>query len=128
MKTSVSRNAVVELLGTPQRTLGSVNDPREQEENGTRFNDKWIYTGLVNDPSGLPERVICWHRYDFTSTRVRSGPGSDWRDDSTLENALSDAPSRLAPQDESRNKPVPYTGLYHPVSEFPGKPDLGGHV
>ena len=39
----ISRNLVVQRWGTPNATVGSVNEPREMEEHGHRFNEKWIY-------------------------------------------------------------------------------------
>src|SRR5215469_8123327 len=48
-----ARNAIVALLGTPDRTEGSLDDPREREEDGVRFNEKWIYTRGRRDARGL---------------------------------------------------------------------------
>src|SRR6266404_6270133 len=53
-----ARNAIVAILGTPDRTEGSLDDPREREEDGLLFNEKWIYTDLHRDPGGaaMPNR------------------------------------------------------------------------
>ena len=123
----VSRNAVVALLGTPGRTEGSLNEPREREENGYCFNEKWTYENLVGDPAGVPERVIYWKRYDFVATTVRASAEEPWRPDEKLAAALAEQPSRLAPIDPAHNPPVTPKVPYLPVSKFPGKPDLGGY-
>ena len=66
------RNAIVAILGTPDRTEGSLDDPREREEDGVRFNEKWIYTHLHRDPAGAAMRAVYWMRYDFRGTAVRN--------------------------------------------------------
>ena len=58
----VERGAVWKLLGAPTDQLGSVNDPRTQEEHGLRWNEKWIYLG--EDGESI-ERIVLWNRYDF---------------------------------------------------------------
>lgn len=119
---------VVARLGTPDRTDGSLNDPRQGEENGLRFNEKWTYLHLSDDPAGVPMRTIYWLRYDFLGTVVRSSESESWRVDNTLAEALAEASSRLPALDASHNPAVAPTAEYHPVSEFKGKPDLGGHM
>ncbi len=65
------RNEIVERLGTPDETVGSLNEPRLVEENGFRFNEKWIYRAPTGELSRPRERVIYWQRYDFLgSVRV----------------------------------------------------------
>ncbi len=123
-----TRNMVVARLGTPDRTDGSLNDPRQGEENGLRFNEKWTYLHLSDDPAGVPMRTIYWLRYDFLGTVVRSSESESWRVDNTLAEALAEASSRLPALDASHNPAVAPTAEYHPVSEFKGKPDLGGHM
>jgi len=124
-----TRNMVVARLGTPDRTNGSLNDPREGEENGFRFNEKWTYLHLSDDPAGVPMRIIYWQRYDFVSTVVRSSENEPWRVDAKLAEALAaEESSRLPSLDPSHNPPITPTAEYHPVSEFKGKPDLGGHM
>ena len=120
---------VVARLGTPDRTNGSLNDPRESEENGFRFNEKWTYLHLSDDPADVPMRIIYWQRYDFLGTVVRSSENESWRVDTKLAEALAaEESSRLPSLDASHNPPITPTAEYHPVSEFKGKPDLGGHM
>lgn len=59
---SPDRGAVWKLLGAPTDQVGSVNDPRTQEEHGLRFNEKWIYLG---EDGESVERIVLWDRYDF---------------------------------------------------------------
>jgi hypothetical protein len=47
-----------ERWGEPDAWTGSVNDPRTREENGIRFNEKWIYFLHGGD-----QRWVYWHRY-----------------------------------------------------------------
>jgi hypothetical protein len=77
----VSRNLVVQCWGTPQVTVGSVNEPREMEENGHRFNEKWVYRLVPTSPDGPSERVIYWHRYDFVGSCLVSKNGVVMPDD-----------------------------------------------
>ena len=49
-------------LGAPTDQVGSVNDPRTQEDRGLAWNEKWVY---VDVQSGEPERVVLWNRYDL---------------------------------------------------------------
>jgi hypothetical protein len=121
-----ARNAIVAILGTPDRTEGSLDDPREREEDGVRFNEKWIYTHLRRDPAGAAMRTVYWMRYDFCGTVVRNGDGEHWRADATLVEAAAKRDGRLPPLDPARNPPLePSTG-YRPVSEFTDKSGLGG--
>jgi len=84
MSDELRRNAVVALLGTPDRTEGSLNDPRLYDENGLHFNEKWLYSHLTGDPAGVPMRIVYWWRYDFVGTVVRAAEGESWRPDSRL--------------------------------------------
>jgi len=121
-----ARNAIVAILGTPDRTEGSLDDPREREEDGVRFNEKWIYTHLLRGPAGAAMRTVYWMRYDFCGTVVRNGDGEPWRADATLVEAAAKRDGRLPPLDPARNPPLePSTG-YRPVSEFTDKSGLGG--
>lgn len=61
------RNDVVQLWGTPDRTEGSLNDPRVRDEHGFRFNEKWIYSKPRGEKSRPRERVLYWQRYDFVA-------------------------------------------------------------
>ena len=57
-----SRDQVWKLFGAPTDQLGSVNDPRTNEEFGARWNEKWIY----RDPEDEGwDRHVLWYRYDF---------------------------------------------------------------
>ena len=85
----ILRNAVVKFFGTPDRTEGSVNEPREREEHSMRFNEKWTYTHPLHDPAGAVERMIYWRRYDFVGSLIRSSPGSEWAKDESLVDALA---------------------------------------
>ena len=141
---ALTRNAVVKMLGTPALTQGSLNDPREQEEGGRRFNEKWLYREPLGDPAGAAERVVYWHRYDFVASLVRDSQTEPWRPDRTLA-AAAQAPEPgaqaldamavkhradqpLPPLDLQRNPALRPRSPYRPVSEFTGPPDLGGHV
>ena len=123
-----SRNLVVERLGTPDKTEGSVNNPVVREEDGIRHNEKWIYEHLIDDPSGMPQRVIYWHRYDLVATRVRTNAGEPWRDDKTLVDELTDANPRLMRIDPENNPPIQPSNRHRPVSDFKDKIDLGGYI
>jgi hypothetical protein len=101
-----ARNAIVAILGTPDRTEGSLDDPREREEDGVRFNEKWIYTHLRDDPAGVAMRTVYWMRYDFRATAVRNGEAEPWRPDSALVEAAAKRNDRLPPLDPSLNPPV----------------------
>ena len=127
MSDHVMRNAVVALLGTPDRTEGSLNSPVELAEHGIGYNEKWTYSHLVIDPAGVPMRTIYWHRYDFVATLVRGNANEQWRPDSTLAAKLIDAADRLAPLDDHHASITP-SGLYHPASDVQDAQDLGGYI
>ena len=57
-----ARGEVWEWLGAPTEQVGSVNDPRTQDEHGVVWNEKWIYR---SDDGDAIERVVLWNRYDF---------------------------------------------------------------
>jgi hypothetical protein len=57
-----------ERWGLPDEQEGSVNDPRTREENGVRYNEKWVYRLLDGS-----RRIVYWHRYDFRGS-VREAP------------------------------------------------------
>ena len=101
---------------------------RMREENGYRFNERWLYEHLRDDPAGVPMRVVYWHRYDFVATMVRANDKESWRSDETLVQALKDHASRLAPLDPTKNEPVTPSNRHRPVSDFKGKADLGGRM
>src|SRR5512143_4037083 len=62
-----TRNEIVRLFGTPNETVGSVNEPRQQHEAGFEYNERWIYDRPRNEPSRPKARVIYWQRYDFVA-------------------------------------------------------------
>lgn len=123
-----ARNAIVAILGTPDRSEGSLNDPREREENGVRFNEKWLYTHLRGDPAGAAMRVVYWMRYDFRATLVRDAEDQPWRPDQALVEAAARRDARLPALDSSHNPPVPPSAEYRPASDFEGKAGLGGGI
>ena len=117
------------MFGTPDHTKGSLNSPIELEDKGIRFNEQWNYDHLDADPAGVTMRTIYWHRYDFVGTVIRAGESEPWRPDTKLAEALAaEESNRLPPLDPSHNPPVTPSNEYRPVSEFKGKPDLGGHM
>ena len=59
---SLDRGQVWKLLGAPIDQVGSVNDPRTQQEFGVTWNEKWIYRG--EDGKSIV-RVVLWNRYDL---------------------------------------------------------------
>jgi hypothetical protein len=126
MSEGPSRNAIVAILGTPDRTEGSLDEPREREENGVRFNERWLYTHLRDDPAGAAMRVVYWMRYEFRGTFVRSSEDTAWRPDQALIETAARRDPRLPPLDRSRNPPLRPRAAYRPASEFAGKADLGG--
>jgi len=123
-----ARNAIVAILGTPDRTEGSLDDPREREENGVRFNEKWIYTWLRRDPAGAVMRAVYWMRYDFRGTVVRNGDAEPWRADTALVEAAAKRDSRLPPLDPAQNPPLEPSANYRPASDFTGASPLGGEL
>ena len=78
---TTTRNLVVQRLGTPEITLGSVNEPREREEHDIRFNEKWIYRRAKSDLGHPHERHIYWHRYDFVASLLIDADGRVTRED-----------------------------------------------
>ncbi len=61
----LGRNDIVRLFGTPDHTIGSVNEPRLTVEHGIEFNEKWVYEKPPNEPSRPTQRLIYWQRYDL---------------------------------------------------------------
>jgi hypothetical protein len=78
---AIVRNVVVQCWGTPNVTVGSVNEPRELEENGQRFNEKWVYRLSQATPDQPKERIIYWHRYDFVGAYLVTASGHAVRED-----------------------------------------------
>jgi hypothetical protein len=127
MISRVTRNTVVAILGTPDRSVGSLNSPVELEEFGNTYNEKWTYEHLVSDPASVPQRAIYWHRYDFVATMVRGSANEEWRPDSTLAEAVAPKDDRLSPLD-NRHAAITPSGLYQPASEVKDSTDLGGYI
>jgi hypothetical protein len=84
MPDTLERNLVARYFGTPTVTEGSVNEPREREEHGVRFNEKWIYRHPKHDPVEAIERIIYWRRYDYVGSRIRRSPDGPLEDDPHL--------------------------------------------
>jgi len=84
----IQRNVVARHFGTPDATEGSVNEPREREEHGMRFNEKWTYRHPRHDPADAAERIIYWRRYDFVGSMIRRHGGNECEKDDTLLAAL----------------------------------------
>lgn len=84
----VLRNTVVRYFGQPNRTEGNVNEPREREEHGMRFNEKWTYRRPPQDPAGATERCIYWRRYDYVGSMIRHSDDGEWQKDEELPEAL----------------------------------------
>jgi hypothetical protein len=127
MSTRVARNAVVELLGTPDHTAGSLNSPVGLEEFGICHNEKWTYEHLVSDPAQVAQRAIYWHRYDFVATMIRSSATEQWRPDTKLVEATMSEDDRLAPIEDHHQSVTP-SGLYAAASEVRDATDLGGYI
>jgi len=87
----IHRNLVVKYFGTPTVTEGSVNEPREREEHGMRFNERWIYRHPLRDPSHAVERIIYWRRYDYVGSMIRTTKDADLKRDDKLVDLLHDA-------------------------------------
>ncbi len=71
----LTHGSVRERFGIPDEVVGSVNDPRTYEENGVRWNEKWIYR-LEHGAS----RIVYWHRYDCRGVLGASADGSVTRE------------------------------------------------
>jgi hypothetical protein len=99
---TITRNLIVLRLGTPDVTIGSVNEPREREEHGLRFNEKWIYRNASKDPARPLQRHLYWERYDFVASLLVSADGQVTREDiQSLLRGLSDRlfrPQHVPPQ------------------------------
>jgi hypothetical protein len=58
----IDRAEISRRLGDPTDQIGSVNDPRVQEEHGQRWNEKWLYSPRHGEEGVL---AVLWNRYDF---------------------------------------------------------------
>jgi hypothetical protein len=70
---SLDRGRAWKFFGAPTDQIGSVNDPRTQEEYGLRWNEKWLYRGA--DGEAL-EQVVLWNRYDLVGAFRIGADGS----------------------------------------------------
>jgi hypothetical protein len=70
---AIDRNAIWERYGSPTEQVGSVNDPRTQEECGVKWNEKWVYRDPGGDGS---DRLVLWNRYDLLGIFVVKPDGS----------------------------------------------------
>jgi hypothetical protein len=77
----IRRNMVVQRWGTPQATVGSVNEPRERSENGVCFNERWLYRVAGHGSEPGYERIVYWLRYDFVASFVIKPDGSIVREE-----------------------------------------------
>ncbi len=84
----VHRNDIVKRFGTPDVTEGSANEPRERQENGFQFNEKWVFKHPTRDPAGATERVLYWRRYDYVGSVIRRSKDGDWERDDSLPDTL----------------------------------------
>ena len=70
---SIDRGAIWKRFGAPTEQIGSVNDPRGQEECGVTWNEKWLY----RDPeSSGNDRLVLWNRYDLLGVFTLKPDGS----------------------------------------------------
>jgi hypothetical protein len=95
----IRRNLIVQRWGTPQVTIGSLNEPRERAENGVTFNEKWVYRVPGHGTEAAHDRIIYWLRYDFVASFVVEPDGRIVRADprtllAGLRDRLYHAPTR----------------------------------
>lgn len=80
----LTRNDVVRLLGTPDESMGSVNEARLEVEQGIEFNEKWVYDRPRHEPAHPRARVVYWNRYDFVAA-ARIEQSGQWVRESAAE-------------------------------------------
>ena len=85
----IQRNDVVKFFGQPDATEGTVNEPREREEHGVCFNEKWVYHHPRRDPAEAEERVIYWRRYDYIASVIRRHRYEQYERDDSLPGFLA---------------------------------------
>jgi len=71
---------VVQKWGTPAEAVGSLNEPREHNERGVTFNEKWVYERPRGEP-GVSRRVIYWRRYDLVASFLEFDNGESRSED-----------------------------------------------
>ena len=70
---NIDRAAIWKRFGAPTEQVGSVNDPRGQQECGVTWNEKWLY----RDPEGEGnDRLVLWNRYDLQGVFTLKPDGS----------------------------------------------------
>jgi len=84
----IERSSVVKFFGTPDRTEGNLNEPRERHQDGLTFNEMWIYLHPLRDPAGATQRAVLWRRYDYVGSLIRRSKDGDWEPDRSLPDAL----------------------------------------
>jgi hypothetical protein len=67
----VTHYEIRERFGLPDEQIGSVNDPRTRQENGVKWNEKWVW----DLPDGV-RRIVYWLRYDFRGALLIAADGS----------------------------------------------------
>ena len=77
---SLDRGRAWKLFGAPTDQIGSVNDPRTQEEHGVVWNEKWLYRDPEGDGS---DRLVLWNRYDLLGVFTLKPDGSAERESLT---------------------------------------------
>jgi len=70
---SLDRGRAWQHFGAPTDQVGSVNDPREADDHGVCWNEKWIYRAAESERI---ERVVLWNRYDLVGA-FRLGPDGE---------------------------------------------------
>lgn len=89
-----TRNDLVRRFGTPDETVGSVNEARLQSEHGVEFNEKWIYNRPRDEETRPKVRVVYWNRYNFVGAgRIERSGQWVWESGAEL---LARAPSHSA--------------------------------
>ena len=71
----LTHSSARERFGLPDEVVGSVNEPRTFEENGVRWNEKWVY--LLEYGAS---RIVYWHRYDCRGVFAAAADGSAKRE------------------------------------------------
>ncbi|MCP3985864.1 MAG: hypothetical protein GY723_15895 [bacterium] len=71
------RGSIAARLGQPTEQEGSAHEPRTREEQGVRWNEKWIY----RDPEHQGfDRVVLWLRSDLQGIWRVNHDGSSLRE------------------------------------------------
>ena len=70
---NIDRVAIWKRFGAPTEQVGSVNDPRTQDECGVTWNEQWLYRDPEGDGS---DRLVLWNRYDLLGVFTLKPDGS----------------------------------------------------